>query len=505
LNYQHLHFQFPAKPFQKWHVIRDKSGPPYLRFRHPRQPGEKPDPKLNFGVEELSARLEHAGVEYMRIAFGNDAQSFDTALVLLTLGLPVEGSVWYPVIPWVRDDGFYAVCMRERMRFQEACHLFGFDIPAGKPSVPKRIKRDVARGRTSLFGELVETRQLNQWDLLHTVMLADGKTTIEVATYSPDNRWPEAWTSGAALASPRGGAILTGHPVKIGDLIQITGAMRNGQIKGNCLIWDIDHDLVVWDVKPELCAWQGQIYLSVLNELHGGPANLDVQTTSNLDLAKVRDHKLIQLLCQEFACDVFDLMRDDERVKEEIGFYNPSAWTDEDGNPVINENHWKLWRMYSAGLPAMQFRNCRDAFYRTQMESPENNDPDRFRIRFREPGDLMTVQPKDLAGAAVRRYLFPEPFVFDKQGYPHWDRSTLPDIHSVYLGGFDGEFISLRNPNASHKESGKLRGRRLQRFADIDRGAAMFVHLGFAATRRALQAWQRASTVLTLTIPCWRC
>jgi hypothetical protein len=52
----------------------------------------------------------------------------------------------------------------------------------------------------------------------------------------------------------------------------------------------------------------------------------------------------------------------------------------------------------------------------------------------------------------------------------------------VYLGGFDGEFISLRNPNASHKESGKLRGRRLQRFADIDRGAVMFVHLGFAAS-----------------------
>jgi hypothetical protein len=53
----------------------------------------------------------------------------------------------------------------------------------------------------------------------------------------------------------------------------------------------------------------------------------------------------------------------------------------------------------------------------------------------------------------------------------------------VYLGGFDGEFISLRNPHASHKESGKLRGRKLQRFADIDRGAVMFVHLvGFAAS-----------------------
>ncbi len=40
----------------------------------------------------------------------------------------------------------------------------------------------------------------------------------------------------------------------------------------------------------------------------------------------------------------------------------------------------------------------------------------------------------------------------------------------------------LRNPNASHKESGKLRGRQLQRFAELDRGAAMFVHVGFAAS-----------------------
>jgi len=485
VDYQHLHFQFPAKPFQRWHVIEDRTVPHGLRFRHARQPSEKPDPKVNFGAEELSARLEHAGVEYMRIALGNDASSFERAHMLLTDGLKEEGpgdGHWYPVIPWVRDDGFYAVCLREPMLYQDACHLFGFDIPAGKPSVPKRIKRDVARGKTSLFGELLETRELNEWDLLHTMMLADGKTTFRVATYNPSNRWPEAWTSGAALASPRGGAILTGHPVKIGELNQITGAMPNGQIKGNCLIWDIEHDLVVWDVKPELRAWQGQIYLSVLNELHGGPANLDVQTASNLDLAKVRDHKLIQFLCQQYACDVFDLMRDDDRVKEEIGFYNPAAWTDEDGNPVINENRWKLWRMYSADLPAMQFRTCRDAFYRTQMESPENNDPDRFRIRFREPQDLMTVQSNELPGAAVRKYLFPEPFVFDKRGYPYWDRSTLPDVDSVYLGGFNGEFISLRNPNASHKESGKLRGCKLQHFAAIDRGAAMFVHLGFAAS-----------------------
>jgi hypothetical protein len=243
-------------------VIEDRSLPHPLRFRHPCKPDEKPDPKVNFGVSELSARLEHAGVEYIRIALGTDAKSFDLAFCMVSgvlPGLEVPGhGVWYTVIPWVRDDGFYAVGMREPMPFRDACHLFGFDIPAGKPSVPKRVKRDVARGLTSLFGELVETRELNQWDLLHTVMLADGKTTFEVATYNPGNRWPDAWTSGAALASPRGGAILTGHPVEVGDLIQITGAMPNGQIKGNCLVWDIELDLVVWDVKQELRAWQGR-------------------------------------------------------------------------------------------------------------------------------------------------------------------------------------------------------------------------------------------------------
>jgi hypothetical protein len=84
---------------------------------------------------------------------------------------------------------------------------------------------------------------------------------------------------------------------------------------------------------------------------------LDVQTASNLDLAKVRNEKLIQNLSQEFACDVFELMRDDERVKEEIGFYNTEGWVNDDGNPVINENRWKLWRIYAAGLPAAQSPN----------------------------------------------------------------------------------------------------------------------------------------------------
>ena len=38
-------------------------------------PVSNPDPKVNFGVEELSARLEHAGVEYMRVALENNRKS----------------------------------------------------------------------------------------------------------------------------------------------------------------------------------------------------------------------------------------------------------------------------------------------------------------------------------------------------------------------------------------------------------------------------------------------
>jgi hypothetical protein len=118
-----------------------------MRFRHARQPGEKPDPKVNFGVEELSARLEHAGVEYMRIALGNDSKSFTLAEVLLTFGMegesPEDGN-WYPVTPWVCDDGFYAVCLRKRMPYRDACRLFGFDIPEGKP----RKRNSSRRART---------------------------------------------------------------------------------------------------------------------------------------------------------------------------------------------------------------------------------------------------------------------------------------------------------------------------------------------------------------------
>ena len=62
-------------------------------------------------------------MEYLRIALGNDAPSFERAHVLLTDGLKQGGpgdEHWYPVIPWVRDDGSYAVCPGEMMPFQGA-------------------------------------------------------------------------------------------------------------------------------------------------------------------------------------------------------------------------------------------------------------------------------------------------------------------------------------------------------------------------------------------------
>ena len=257
------------KPHQKWSVLEDPERPGRRPiFRHYRQPGEKPDVRTSFGFCELSPVLEHyaakAGVEYSRISLGRQTGSFDLALSIVQSGLGVEiqGTSWYPVIPWVRDDGFCAVLMREPVPYEEACHLFGFDIPAAKPSAPKRIKRHLARGRTALFGREAEVRQLNQYDSVHRVILADGVTSFETAVYDPGPRWPEAWTSGAALASRRGGALLTGHPVQIGDLIQITGALPSGQIKAHCLIWDVDYDLVVFDIKKELHAWNGEAYFS---------------------------------------------------------------------------------------------------------------------------------------------------------------------------------------------------------------------------------------------------
>ena len=99
----------------------------------------------------------------------------------------------------------------------------------------------------------------------------------------------------------------------------------------------------------------------------------------------------------------------------------------------MNENRWKLWRMYAAGLPAMQFRHCRDAFYRTQMESPQNSDPDRFR----GPKDLMTVQSQELAGVAARRYIFPEPFVFDRQ--PEVERYDDEYVIRMIVDAGDGQ------------------------------------------------------------------
>ena len=146
------------------------------------------------------------------------------------------------------------------------------------------------------------------------------------------------------------------------------------------------------------------------------------------ETTRIRDRKLIQFLCQQYACVVFDLMRDDEGVKEEIGFYNPAAWADEDGNPVINENRWKLWRRYSAGLPAMQFRNCRDAFYRTQMESAENNDPNRGRSNWRTTNSV----GRKIASTAMIAMVHYMPFGWDfSMTNPHpedwlgWQGQTL--------------------------------------------------------------------------------
>jgi hypothetical protein len=121
-NHEELYFTPDIeKPRQKWSVLEDPEHPGCrLIHRHYRPPGEKPDVRASFGFSELSPVLEHyaakAGIEYSRISLGRGTNSFGVALSLVEdgLGLAIPGDgVWYPVIPWVRDDGFCAVLMRE--------------------------------------------------------------------------------------------------------------------------------------------------------------------------------------------------------------------------------------------------------------------------------------------------------------------------------------------------------------------------------------------------------
>ena len=116
-----------AKPHQKWSILEDPECPSAGTIRrHYRQPGEKPDVKWTFGISEVSPVLEYyaarAGIEYSRVSLGRQTHSFDLALALLRFpcGMVTPGEEsWYPVIPWVRDDGFCAVLMREAIPYRE--------------------------------------------------------------------------------------------------------------------------------------------------------------------------------------------------------------------------------------------------------------------------------------------------------------------------------------------------------------------------------------------------
>jgi hypothetical protein len=101
-------------PHQKWSILEDPECPSAGTVRrHYRQPGEKPDVKQSFGISEASSVLEYyaarAGIEYSRVSLGRQTHSFDLVLALLRFpcGMVTFGEEsWYPVIPWVRDDGF---------------------------------------------------------------------------------------------------------------------------------------------------------------------------------------------------------------------------------------------------------------------------------------------------------------------------------------------------------------------------------------------------------------
>ena len=74
-----------------------------FRFRHYRQPGEKPDARKSFGASELSPVLEDcaakAGIDYSRLSLGRQTESFRLALASLrtVLGLdPSYSEFWHP-------------------------------------------------------------------------------------------------------------------------------------------------------------------------------------------------------------------------------------------------------------------------------------------------------------------------------------------------------------------------------------------------------------------------
>jgi len=166
-NHEELYFTPDInKPHQKWSVLEDPERPGRRPiFRHYRQPGEKPDVKTSFGFSELSPVLEHYaelnGLNYGRISLGSSAEAFELALSIVQSGLGIEieeGQSWYPAIPIVRDNGFSAVLLDRLIPYEEACRLFGFETAQAKPSIRKRIKRHLARGRTALFGREAEVR-----------------------------------------------------------------------------------------------------------------------------------------------------------------------------------------------------------------------------------------------------------------------------------------------------------------------------------------------------------
>jgi hypothetical protein len=139
------------KPHQKWSILEDPECPSAGTIRrHYRQSGEKPDVKRSFGISEVRPVLEYyaarAGIEYSRVSLGRQTFSFDLAMTLLWSPLGMEtsdGQIWRPVIPWVRDDGFCAVLMREPIPYRMRKLAICLDLTSRPPS---RVSRRGSRG-----------------------------------------------------------------------------------------------------------------------------------------------------------------------------------------------------------------------------------------------------------------------------------------------------------------------------------------------------------------------
>jgi len=446
---------------QQVHIVQDLSLKQVF-YRHLRGPDEEPDPHVCFMPHEVSNLAEVSGLSYGRLAL----ESFEDGLAALNMGISTpEGATWYPVIPWIRDDGFYAIVARSPIPINDALAMCGLKVDLKSEEqvfkVAKRLQRVFAEHREMVFGRVVSDRM--EGSDHHFQVRLDNQKIFNLAIYSSEGNWPTPWTDGMHLISPEGARKLFGRRGQIGELLQVTVPTPLGLIKGHALCWDIEPDFVGFDPKSELKTWGDFFAFGLLNELHETPAFTDIQSVINFQLYKCHDGQFLQRLANLAIRDVFAELDDEDALRESLGFYRPGFHEEETGD-------WKIQRLLKAGLPLGKIPFARRAIFRTMTDSPRRMSINGFRIPFRKL-DPLNAQA-DLLGAATRRYLMVDPHVFDRQGKP--TREPVLGDNQCFLSGFIGKALVYRNPNAHNQEQAVSNAVFNEKLLQVDQDAAIF-------------------------------